>query len=350
MFLLLVLLAHAVIGRAASCATGYKKSYTKTMVEADCPGRISTIEECDVAIAALQASSVISVSGTAVSISDPGYTAGCLHMQSGSTSGTGFLRFNTAASSVACGRHGKEYCICVECVSMYPTPAPTPAPTPQPTPAPTPPPPTPGGCSGSSRGSSASTASTDQLAPSQCTAWQAGYDAMTGTGWEFCADSRNDPCRCGLIKCHLGPPSNDPRHPNPYPGGAMITYIVFSSSSGVGAISNRKGTLPNEWGFLTELVQLDMSDCAPPQSYMPPGSAGCELSGTLPASWGAMTRLTSFRLAGNGMTMHNNAATPALGGTLPASWGMMGTAGEGIYGFTLQNLGRVTGTLPASWG
>jgi hypothetical protein len=177
---------------------------------------------------------------------------------------------------------------------------------------------------------------------------------MTGTGWEFCADSRNDPCRCGLIKCHLSPKDNDPRHPTQYingqlpryqfPDGAMITDIKFQY------INNRKGTLPDEWGSLTELDSLDMSSCAPPQSYMPPGSAGCELSGTLPASWGAMSRLTFFRLNGNGMTMHNNAATPALGGTLPASWGMMGTAGWGMYTIRLENLGRVTGTLPASWG
>jgi hypothetical protein len=131
----------------------------------------------------------------------------------------------------------------------------------------------------------------------------------------------------------------------------MITSIVISSSSGIGAISNRKGTLPNEWGSLTELDELDMSDCAPAPSFMPPGTAGCEISGTLPASWGAMTRLRYFRMAGNGMTKHSNLhPTPALGGTLPASWGMMGTAGKGMFNFRLENLGRVTGTLPASWG
>ena len=39
-------------------------------------------------------------------------------------------------------------------------------------------------------GASASLNSTD------CAAWQAGYDAMSGSSWTHCSDKRADPCSC----------------------------------------------------------------------------------------------------------------------------------------------------------
>ena len=66
-----------------------------------------------------------------------------------------------------------------------------------------------------------------------CVAWQAGYDALGGPGWLDCRELRNAPCSCNKVACN----------------GGRITTLRLTKN-------NLNGTLPDEWGSLTELTDL----------------------------------------------------------------------------------------------
>ena len=117
----------------------------------------------------------------------------------------------------------------------------------------------------------------DALESAECTAWQAGFDAMgNGTGWKHCGDKRDDPCACHMTVCDAG---------------SIIVVKLASNTMGLSG-----GAMPHAFAALTNLQRLRLN------------SNG--LAGTLsPDFLTQMTALTELHLGNNKLT-----------GTLPAEW------------------------------
>ena len=138
------------------------------------------------------------------------------------------------------------------------------------------------------------------LSAAQCSAWQAGFDALSGAAWTKChEDARQDPCSTTCVKCE----------------GADITEVNFNSIPGM------SGALPEGWAAFSNLRKLDFV-------HQP------LVSGTLPSAWSALSKLEYFRIFNS----------PLVAGQLLGDfWSNMTV----VRYFELGNC-KVSGTLPAS--
>ena len=129
----------------------------------------------------------------------------------------------------------------------------------------------------------AQNAQSNNLNATDLLAWQLGFDAMGGLGWDQCGDlsHRNNPCSCnhqgdkGFVCCSAGTA-----------GTARITNIILQNN-------NVTGILPPEWSTLSEIQGIELH--------------GNTLTGPLPDEWGILTKLHYLDLTDND-----------LSGTLPA--------------------------------
>jgi hypothetical protein len=145
------------------------------------------------------------------------------------------------------------------------------------------------------------------LNSTQCAAWQAGFDAMNGTGWEEpCRRNRDDPCGCEKVRCV----------------GGSITYF---DGNNIGVA----GTLPDEFMDLVDLEELFLGQ----QKSGGPAQGG-QLTGSLPVAWSTLTKIQKLYVFGHG----------GLGGTLPAAWVAM----TALTKLRLDSNG-LTGELPTAW-
>uniref|UniRef100_A0A383VNV4 LysM domain-containing protein n=1 Tax=Tetradesmus obliquus TaxID=3088 RepID=A0A383VNV4_TETOB len=105
-----------------------------------------------------------------------------------------------------------------------------------------------------------------------------------------------------------------------------------------------KGTLPDDWGALTQLLSVYIVNCG--------------LTGTIPASWAGMRQLRRLNLTGNRLEGSLPASFRSLallnvlslgfnklGGKLPASWSQLARLQQLDVSANL-----LTGPLPVSWG
>ena len=134
------------------------------------------------------------------------------------------------------------------------------------------------------------------LAASDCTAWQALYDATGGADWHDCADLRHDPCLCRRVLCHDGKRVHRLLlHRNNLRGTIPFSIGEFDRLEVLGLLQNKlTGTLPPSLGRMTWLEMLFAGDNA--------------LYGTVPPELSSLVSLESLYLSNNSLT-----------GTLPRS-------------------------------
>eukprot|EP00937_MAST-01D_sp_MAST-1D-sp2_P003421 g3421.t1 len=168
------------------------------------------------------------------------------------------------------------------------------------------------------------------LVEAECAAWQAGFDAMGGTGWSACSDTRLDPCACSTEKNKKEVACDG--------AGEHITGVALNYVGAIGAL------FPTAWSGLSLLTSLSMAGVDFGRATLPAwlGSLTalkvlkcerCELSGTLPASYASLTKLQQIGLQRN-----------ELDGTLPPGWSKMT-----VLRYFLAEQNRFTGSLPDEW-
>ena len=89
---------------------------------------------------------------------------------------------------------------------------------------------------------SSCTGASASLDAAECAAWQAGFDAMGGTGWTYCSDKRADPCGCSdgwsaSVTC----------------SGGHITVVYLPNNQ-------LSGSLPAEWSNMTQITEMYLNN------------------------------------------------------------------------------------------
>jgi hypothetical protein len=122
------------------------------------------------------------------------------------------------------------------------------------------------------------TGASKNLAVDQCLAWIDFYDALHGSGWRACNETRTDPCACAGT-FGTAPVCN--------PGGTVVTQIMLTDPKWTPTTRLVYGTLPDSIGAFVNITAFNIADY------------GGRITGSIPASIKAWKALTSFEIYAN---------------------------------------------------